>query len=99
MTFCVVTYRDNGEAQLGVLLADDGGLLAPPELKQWATMLELLENWPQATEVLADSAAARCAASGVRRPADADPLAAQGAVRGRQLPQAHQGDGRRGAGR
>jgi 2-keto-4-pentenoate hydratase/2-oxohepta-3-ene-1,7-dioic acid hydratase in catechol pathway len=53
MTFCVVTYRDNGEAQLGVLLADGGGLLAPPELKQWATMLELLENWPQASEVLA----------------------------------------------
>src|SRR6202020_2062784 len=44
-----------------------------------------------------DPAAARCAAGRVRRPADADPLAAQGAVRGRQLPQAHQGDGRRGA--
>jgi 2-keto-4-pentenoate hydratase/2-oxohepta-3-ene-1,7-dioic acid hydratase in catechol pathway len=53
MTFCVVTYRDNGAAQLGVLLADGGGLLAPPELKQWATMLELLENWPLASEVLA----------------------------------------------
>jgi len=53
MTFCVVTYRDNGETHLGVLLADDGGLLAPAELKQWATMLELLENWPQASEVLA----------------------------------------------
>jgi 2-keto-4-pentenoate hydratase/2-oxohepta-3-ene-1,7-dioic acid hydratase in catechol pathway len=53
MTFCVVTYRDNGETHLGVLLADGGGLLAPPELKQWATMLELLENWPQASEVLA----------------------------------------------
>jgi 2-keto-4-pentenoate hydratase/2-oxohepta-3-ene-1,7-dioic acid hydratase in catechol pathway len=53
MMFCVVTYRDSGEAHLGVLLADGGGLLAPPELKQWATMLELLENWPQASEVLA----------------------------------------------
>src|SRR5260221_488188 len=53
MTFCVVTYRDNGETHLGVLLADGGGLLDPAELKQWATMLELLENWPQASEVLA----------------------------------------------
>ena len=52
MTFSLVTYRDAGESKLGIMLPG-GDVLAPPELKRWATMLELLENWPQARELLA----------------------------------------------
>jgi 2-keto-4-pentenoate hydratase/2-oxohepta-3-ene-1,7-dioic acid hydratase in catechol pathway len=52
MNFSLVTYRDHGESRLGILLPG-GEVLAPPELKQWATMLELLDNWEQAREVLA----------------------------------------------
>jgi 2-keto-4-pentenoate hydratase/2-oxohepta-3-ene-1,7-dioic acid hydratase in catechol pathway len=52
MNFSLVTYRDHGESQLGVLLPG-GEVLAPPELKQWATMVELLDIWPQARELLA----------------------------------------------
>ncbi len=52
MTYSLVTYRDGGEPQLGVLL-DDGAVLAPPVLKQWRDMLDLLEDWPQASEILA----------------------------------------------
>jgi 2-keto-4-pentenoate hydratase/2-oxohepta-3-ene-1,7-dioic acid hydratase in catechol pathway len=51
MTFSLVTYRDDGEDRIGVLAG--GAVLAPPELKQWASMLELLDNWPQARAVLA----------------------------------------------
>jgi 2-keto-4-pentenoate hydratase/2-oxohepta-3-ene-1,7-dioic acid hydratase in catechol pathway len=52
MTFSLVTYRDGGEQRLGVLRVD-GTVLSPPELKQWAHMLDLLDNWPQAVEILA----------------------------------------------
>jgi 2-keto-4-pentenoate hydratase/2-oxohepta-3-ene-1,7-dioic acid hydratase in catechol pathway len=52
MTFSLVTYRDGGEQRLGVLRGD-GTVLAPPELKQWAHMLDLLGDWAQAAEVLA----------------------------------------------
>jgi 2-keto-4-pentenoate hydratase/2-oxohepta-3-ene-1,7-dioic acid hydratase in catechol pathway len=51
MSFSLVTYRDNGEKQLGLLLTD-GSLLVPPELKQWQHMLDLLDNWAQASEIL-----------------------------------------------
>jgi 2-keto-4-pentenoate hydratase/2-oxohepta-3-ene-1,7-dioic acid hydratase in catechol pathway len=50
MSFSLVTYRDNGEKQLGLLT--DGSLLVPPELKQWQHMLDLLDNWAQASEIL-----------------------------------------------
>jgi 2-keto-4-pentenoate hydratase/2-oxohepta-3-ene-1,7-dioic acid hydratase in catechol pathway len=53
MNFALVTYRDGGETQLGVLLDGTGELIAPPELKQWGSMLELLDSWPQAREVVA----------------------------------------------
>ncbi len=52
MTFSLVTYRDDGgEPRLGVRLLD-GALLAPPELKRWQYMRDLLDDWPQAAEVL-----------------------------------------------
>lgn len=51
MTFSLVTYRDGGEKQLGVLLTD-GTLLEPPELKQWQHMLDLLDNWTLASGIL-----------------------------------------------
>ncbi len=51
MTYALVTFTDGAEARLGVRPAD-GSILAPPELKQWATMLDLLDNWAQAVEVL-----------------------------------------------
>jgi 2-keto-4-pentenoate hydratase/2-oxohepta-3-ene-1,7-dioic acid hydratase in catechol pathway len=57
MTFSLVTYREDGEARLGLLSTRQNQpaaeLLAPPELKRWATMLELLESWPEAAAVLA----------------------------------------------
>jgi 2-keto-4-pentenoate hydratase/2-oxohepta-3-ene-1,7-dioic acid hydratase in catechol pathway len=34
------------------LLDGSGELFAPPELKQWASMVELLDNWPQARAVV-----------------------------------------------
>ncbi|MFZ0045204.1 MAG: hypothetical protein WAL16_05175 [Streptosporangiaceae bacterium] len=67
MTFSLATYRENGETRLGVLVQhrqthQDGNgpppppaadLLAPPELKRWPTMLDLLGAWPEAQELLA----------------------------------------------
>ncbi len=64
MNFALVTYREGGVSRLGAMLANDettgngadpvpGIILAPPELKRWASMLELLENWPAAAELLA----------------------------------------------
>jgi 2-keto-4-pentenoate hydratase/2-oxohepta-3-ene-1,7-dioic acid hydratase in catechol pathway len=52
MTFSLVTYRSGSDQRLGVRLSD-GTVLSPPELKQWAHMLDLLDNWPQAAEILA----------------------------------------------
>jgi 2-keto-4-pentenoate hydratase/2-oxohepta-3-ene-1,7-dioic acid hydratase in catechol pathway len=48
MTWSLVT-RANEE--LAIRRAD-GTLAAPPELKQWATMLELMDDWAQAEPVL-----------------------------------------------
>ncbi|HUD77986.1 MAG TPA: fumarylacetoacetate hydrolase family protein [Streptosporangiaceae bacterium] len=67
MTFSLATYRENGETRLGVLVQhrqthQDGNgpppppaadLLAPPELKRWPTMLDLLGSWPEAQALLA----------------------------------------------
>jgi 2-keto-4-pentenoate hydratase/2-oxohepta-3-ene-1,7-dioic acid hydratase in catechol pathway len=50
VSFSLVTYRTDGEPQLGVL--QDGLVLAPPELKQWSGMLELLGDWATASGVL-----------------------------------------------
>jgi 2-keto-4-pentenoate hydratase/2-oxohepta-3-ene-1,7-dioic acid hydratase in catechol pathway len=52
MTFSIATYREGGDTRLGVLLPDRT-LLAPPALKQWPTMLDLLGDWAQAEQVLA----------------------------------------------
>jgi 2-keto-4-pentenoate hydratase/2-oxohepta-3-ene-1,7-dioic acid hydratase in catechol pathway len=52
MSYALVTFADGGETRIGVRLLD-GTVLAPPELKQWASLLDLLESWPQATAVLA----------------------------------------------
>ena len=64
MNFALVTSREGGASRLGVMPANDqttgngadpvpGILLAPPELKRWTSMLELLENWAEAAELLA----------------------------------------------
>ena len=51
MTYALVTFTDGAEIRLGVRRSD-GRVVAPPELKQWATMLDLLDNWEQAVGVL-----------------------------------------------
>ena len=51
MTWSLVTYRHRDTEALAVLRAD-GTLAAPPELKRWATMLELMADWAQARGVL-----------------------------------------------
>jgi 2-keto-4-pentenoate hydratase/2-oxohepta-3-ene-1,7-dioic acid hydratase in catechol pathway len=52
VTYALVSYRDGRGARLGVL-APGGEVFAAPDLKRWATMLDLLENWPLAKDVLA----------------------------------------------
>jgi 2-keto-4-pentenoate hydratase/2-oxohepta-3-ene-1,7-dioic acid hydratase in catechol pathway len=51
VTYALVTFTDGAETRLGVRRSD-GRVVAPPELKQWATMLDLLDNWEQAVGVL-----------------------------------------------
>ena len=51
MTWSLATYRHDGTIGLAVLRAD-GSLVAPVELKQWASMLELVDDWPAAEPVL-----------------------------------------------
>ena len=51
MTWSLVTYLRNGTDGVAIL-RDDGTLAAPPELKRWTTVLELLEDWEQAEGVL-----------------------------------------------
>jgi 2-keto-4-pentenoate hydratase/2-oxohepta-3-ene-1,7-dioic acid hydratase in catechol pathway len=51
MTFSLVTYRTDGNAQIGVR-RPDGTVLAAPELAKWATMLDLLDDWTAASGVL-----------------------------------------------
>ncbi len=47
----LATYQHRDTIGLGILRAD-GTLVGPPELKQWTTMLELLDDWQQAVDVL-----------------------------------------------
>lgn len=51
MTWSLVTYLRNGHPGLAIL-RDDGTLAAPTDLKRWTTMLELVEDWAQAADVL-----------------------------------------------
>ncbi len=51
MTWSLVTYRHNGTAGVGVL-REDGTLVVPPDLKRWATMLELVSDWALAEGIL-----------------------------------------------
>jgi 2-keto-4-pentenoate hydratase/2-oxohepta-3-ene-1,7-dioic acid hydratase in catechol pathway len=51
MTWSLITAASGGTRVLGVRL-EDGRLVAPPELKQWDSMLALLNDWPRAVEVL-----------------------------------------------
>ena len=51
MTWSLVTYLRNENPGVAIL-RDDGTLAAPTELKRWATLLELVEDWAQAEGVL-----------------------------------------------
>jgi 2-keto-4-pentenoate hydratase/2-oxohepta-3-ene-1,7-dioic acid hydratase in catechol pathway len=51
MTWSLTTYRHDGIIGLAVLRAD-GALVAPVELKQWSSMLDLIDDWPAALPVL-----------------------------------------------
>jgi 2-keto-4-pentenoate hydratase/2-oxohepta-3-ene-1,7-dioic acid hydratase in catechol pathway len=51
MTWSLATYQRGDAIGLAALRAD-GALVAPPDLKRWTTMLELLEDWAQAESVL-----------------------------------------------
>jgi 2-keto-4-pentenoate hydratase/2-oxohepta-3-ene-1,7-dioic acid hydratase in catechol pathway len=51
MTWSVATFRRGETVGLAALL-DGGPLVQPPELKQWATALEMLEDWAQAADIL-----------------------------------------------
>src|ERR1700722_7546585 len=61
MTWSLVTYLRNGTAGVAIL-RDDGTLVAPPDLKRWTTLLELVEDWAQAAEVLRGMDTARAPA-------------------------------------
>jgi hypothetical protein len=47
----LATYRRGHTIGLAAL-REDGILVGPPEVKQWATMLDLVEDWAQAAAVL-----------------------------------------------
>jgi 2-keto-4-pentenoate hydratase/2-oxohepta-3-ene-1,7-dioic acid hydratase in catechol pathway len=51
VSFSLVTFRTDGEPQLGLLL-ESGAVVAPPELKHWSGMLELFDDWTVAAGVL-----------------------------------------------
>jgi 2-keto-4-pentenoate hydratase/2-oxohepta-3-ene-1,7-dioic acid hydratase in catechol pathway len=51
MMWSLATYQ-RGDVTAIAILRPDGTLAAPPELKRWATMLELLDDWAQALGVL-----------------------------------------------
>ena len=62
MSYSLVTFREDGQVRLGVLFSGPkqpgadapvaGKLVAPPELRRWASMTELLDDWPRAAAVL-----------------------------------------------
>lgn len=47
----LVTVSDGDQETLGILTTDDL-VVAPPELKRWATMVELLDDWAAAEPIL-----------------------------------------------
>jgi 2-keto-4-pentenoate hydratase/2-oxohepta-3-ene-1,7-dioic acid hydratase in catechol pathway len=51
MTWSLATYQLGDTIGLAVL-HEDGTLAAPPDLKRWASMLELLADWAQAEDIL-----------------------------------------------
>jgi len=51
MSWSLATYSHNGTAGVAVL-REDGALVAPMDLKRWATLLELIGEWPVAESVL-----------------------------------------------
>jgi 2-keto-4-pentenoate hydratase/2-oxohepta-3-ene-1,7-dioic acid hydratase in catechol pathway len=51
MTWSLATFQHNGTAGLAVL-REDGALVAPMDLKRWATMLELVSDWSVAESIL-----------------------------------------------
>ncbi|MFI5065977.1 MAG: fumarylacetoacetate hydrolase family protein [Streptosporangiales bacterium] len=51
MTWSLTTFMHNGTTGVAVLRAD-GSLAGPVELKRWASLLELLDDWPAAEGVL-----------------------------------------------
>ena len=51
MTWSLVSFLKNGAAGVAVL-REDGTLVAPMDLKRWATMLELVADWAAAESVL-----------------------------------------------
>ena len=51
MTWSLATYAANGTTGLAVL-REDGTLVAPTDLKRWASALELICDWPTAEGVL-----------------------------------------------
>ena len=51
MTWSLATYQRGDTIGLAVL-HEDGTAVAPPDLKRWTSMLELLEDWAQAEDVL-----------------------------------------------
>jgi 2-keto-4-pentenoate hydratase/2-oxohepta-3-ene-1,7-dioic acid hydratase in catechol pathway len=53
MTWSLASYTANGTQGFGAL-REDGTLVAPMDLKRWATAMELLEDWPAAEAVLRD---------------------------------------------
>jgi 2-keto-4-pentenoate hydratase/2-oxohepta-3-ene-1,7-dioic acid hydratase in catechol pathway len=53
MSWSLATYAVGGTTGLGVL-REDGTLVAPADLKRWATAMELLDDWPAAEPVLRD---------------------------------------------
>jgi 2-keto-4-pentenoate hydratase/2-oxohepta-3-ene-1,7-dioic acid hydratase in catechol pathway len=51
MTWQLATYERNGATGVAVL-REDGSLAGPTELKRWASLMELLDDWDQAAGVL-----------------------------------------------
>jgi 2-keto-4-pentenoate hydratase/2-oxohepta-3-ene-1,7-dioic acid hydratase in catechol pathway len=51
MTWSLASYSANGATGFGVL-REDGTLVAPPDLKRWGSLLDLLGDWPAAEPVL-----------------------------------------------
>ena len=54
MTWQLSTYERNGATGVAVL-REDGSLVGPTELKRWASLMELLDDWDQAAGVCAGS--------------------------------------------